>query len=76
MKRLSMAVCLTIFIATFPVSASGKQDPFAAAAMSLVLPGAGQVYNGQYAKGVVQFGSVVTGLVLISLASEDNYTDL
>ena len=73
MKRFTLVACLMAFTATSQVSASGKQDPYAAAALSLVIPGAGQVYNGQHSKGIFQFGSVVTGFIFISLASSDNY---
>lgn len=44
-----------------------KKSPAVAVILSLLVAGAGQLYNGQAARGVVAFvGSMVWGLVLLS----------
>ena len=40
---------------------TGEKDPWAACLASCLMPGAGQVYNGQTGKGCVFFGGYVTG---------------
>ena len=44
---------------------TGEKDPWAACLASCLMPGAGQVYNGQTGKGCVFFGGYVTGWVLM-----------
>lgn len=70
--RFILIASLIAFMMTSQASAKVRQDPLVACVLSLLLPGAGQAYNQQYGKGVIQLGSVVTGLMLIHLANEDN----
>ncbi|MBI3189916.1 MAG: hypothetical protein HYZ33_04645, partial [Ignavibacteriales bacterium] len=44
-------------------TSSGKKSPWLAGAMSLVVPGAGEVYAGNYLKGAIFFGVEVGALV-------------
>jgi hypothetical protein len=50
--------------------AEGRKSPGLALALSLVVPGAGQVYNGHYAKGAVMFGGAVlaAGSIVLTLS--------
>jgi hypothetical protein len=41
-----------------------RRDPFLAGAMSFLIPGAGQVYNGEYGKGALHFGMFYVGGML------------
>ena len=50
-----------------------KKEPWLAFGLSFLIPGAGQFYNGQHSKGVVQLGAVVLGWGLMISAVEDNY---
>ena len=50
-----------------------KKEPWLAFALSLVMPGAGQFYNDQYTKGVVQLGAVAAGAGLVFIGVQDNY---
>ena len=50
-----------------------KKEPWLAFALSLVMPGAGQFYNDQYTKGVVQLGAVAAGAGLVFIGVRDNY---
>jgi len=49
----------------------GKRKPLLAFGLSYVLPGAGQYYNHQYAKGVVMTLGCATGLVLALALPQD-----
>ena len=50
-----------------------KKEPWLAFALSLVMPGAGQFYNDQSTKGVVQLGAVAAGAGLVFIGVRDNY---
>jgi hypothetical protein len=55
-----------------PVRGTGpRREPAVAALLSLAIPGAGQIYNGQTGKGVLQFGAAVVGLAAFSGAAYD-----
>jgi TM2 domain-containing membrane protein YozV len=41
-----------------------RRDPFLAGALSFFIPGAGQVYNGEYGKGALQFGMFYAGAII------------
>ncbi|MBI3195542.1 MAG: hypothetical protein HYZ34_13910 [Ignavibacteriae bacterium] len=45
------------------ITSSGKKSPWLAGAMSLLVPGAGEVYAGNYLKGAIFFGIEVGTLV-------------
>jgi TM2 domain-containing membrane protein YozV len=47
-----------------PAVASGK-NPILAAILSFVIPGLGQVYNGQIVKGIVIFVAFIIGIFLV-----------
>ncbi len=49
-----------------------QKQPLRAFGLSLLIPGAGQFYNGQHGKGVAQLGAVVLGWGLMISAVEDN----
>ena len=50
-----------------------RKDPFIAGALSFLITGLGQVYNGEYTKGLLHFTVAVSGYTLYFLALEDNY---
>lgn len=50
----------------------GKKNPWTAFILSALLPGAGQYYNDQLYKGVIQFVVSVGGYAVYYLALEDN----
>lgn len=50
-----------------------RKDPFIAGALSFLVTGLGQVYNGEAAKGATHFAAVVSGYTLFFLALDDNY---
>ena len=52
------------------------KEPWLACGLSILIPGAGQFYNGQYKKGVTQLGSALAGSGLIFLAVRDNFEDI
>ena len=49
----------------------GRKSPPLALALSFVLPGAGQVYNGDYLKGAVMFGGAVLAAGAVLLSASD-----
>ena len=49
-----------------------KKNPMVALGLSFPIIGAGQFYNGQYTKGVIQLGATIVGLGLTLSASGDN----
>ena len=49
-----------------------KKNPMVALGLSFPMIGAGQFYNGQYTKGVIQLGAAVVGLGFTLSASGDN----
>lgn len=49
-----------------------RKDPFVAGVLSLLTPGLGQVYNGEFNKGILQFLIVVSGYTLTYFAFEDD----
>lgn len=51
---------------------SGQKNPWTAFVLSALLPGAGQYYNDQLPKGVIQFVISVGGYTAFYLALEDN----
>ena len=54
-------------------TAAKKKNPMVALGLSFPIIGAGQFYNGQYTKGVIQLGATIVGLGLTLSASGDNY---
>lgn len=50
-----------------------KKNPMVALGLSFPIVGAGQFYNGQYTKGVIQLGAAIAGLGFSLSASGDNY---
>lgn len=50
-----------------------RKDPFIAGALSFLVTGLGQAYNGEYTKGLLHFTVAVSGYTLYFLALEDNY---
>lgn len=50
-----------------------RKDPFIAGALSFLITGLGQVYNGETTKGLLHFAVAVSGYTLYFLALEDNY---
>ena len=53
-------------------SVAKKKNPMVALGLSFPVIGAGQFYNGQYTKGVIQLGATIVGLGLTLSASGDN----
>ena len=53
-------------------TAAKKKNPMVALGLSFPVIGAGQFYNGQYTKGVIQLGATIVGLGLTLSASGDN----
>ena len=53
-------------------TAAKKKNPMVALGLSFPIIGAGQFYNGQYIKGVIQLGAAVVGLGFTLSASGDN----
>ncbi len=51
----------------------GRRDPAISFLLSVFIPGAGQVNNGQTGKGVIMFTSTLFGGLLWHAAVEDNY---
>ena len=49
-----------------------KKNPVVALGLSFPIVGAGQFYNGQYIKGVIQLGAAIAGLGFTLSASGDN----
>ena len=49
----------------------GRKSPALALALSVVVPGAGQVYNGHYLKGAVMFGGTVLTAGAILMTASD-----
>ena len=49
-----------------------KKNPMVALGLSFPIVGAGQFYNGQYTKGVIQLGAAIAGLGFTLSASGDN----
>ena len=49
-----------------------KKNPMVALGLSFPMIGAGQFYNGQYTKGVIQLGATIVGLGFTLSASGDN----
>lgn len=41
-----------------------RRDPTAAGVLSFIIPGAGQVYNGEYAKAALHFGMFYAGAII------------
>ena len=64
-----------------PIVLRDLKSPGLALGLSALLPGAGQYYNGEYIKGMMQTGVFVTGVVLALTAGTENsysshaYTD-
>ena len=54
-------------------SVAKKKNPMVALGLSFPIIGAGQFYNGQYTKGVIQLGATIVGLGFTLSASGDNY---
>ena len=52
-----------------------EKNPWLAFALSFLIPGAGQYYNGQYAKGTVQFLISYVGLAMALAESGDDDSD-
>ena len=52
------------------------KEPWLACALSILMPGAGQFYNGQKKKGVIQLGAALAGSGLIFLGVRDNYEEV
>ena len=52
------------------------KEPWLACGLSILIPGAGQFYNGQYKKGVIQLGAALAGSGLIVHGVRDNYEDI
>ena len=50
-----------------------RKDPTMAFVWSLIIPGGGQFYNGQPAKGIIQLGLVVTGYVFFFVFYPETY---
>jgi len=72
-------VCLALALAGLPVglaaqapgAAASERSPALALGLSVLLPGAGQIYNGQHLKGVVMFaGAVATSWAIVLTASD------
>lgn len=51
-----------------------RKNPWAAGVLSFLVPGLGQVYNGEPVKGFAFFTGTVAGYTLLYLANEDNYS--
>ena len=50
-----------------------KKNPYIASGLSLLVPGAGQVYNRQFKEGLSYLGGALIGIGLMHVASEDDY---
>ena len=61
---------------TREATGSMRRNPWLAFGLSALVPGAGQFYNGQYAKGVPQLGAAIAGSALVFSAVRDNYEDI
>lgn len=48
-----------------------RKSPFGAFALSLMMPGAGQAYNGQWTKGGVMLGGTVASLAVAAAGGGD-----
>ncbi|MDF9794972.1 TM2 domain-containing membrane protein YozV [Catalinimonas alkaloidigena] len=52
---------------------SNPREPLLAGVLSLIIPGAGQVYNKQYGKGIAMFGANVVSWVLAANSAYNTY---
>lgn len=52
-----------------------RKEPVVACALSIFLPGAGQLYNGEVAKGVIMFGAFIIGASLMMAALTEEIVD-
>ena len=52
-----------------------KKNPWIASGLSLLIPGAGQTYNDQFKKGLIQLGVAIVGTGLTYAAERDDYKD-
>ena len=50
-----------------------KKNPWLAGGLSLLSPGLGQIYNGQYSKLAIQFGAAIVVLGLLYSGLEDDF---
>ena len=76
LPRFILAFCLTSFALTLEVDAHQQKEPLVAFGLSVLIPGAGQIYNGQYiTKGMIHTGTFLYGMRLIEEAEEDDYKD-
>lgn len=50
-----------------------KKNPYIASGLSLLVPGAGQVYNRQFKEGLSYFGGAIIGIGIMFVSLEDDY---
>ena len=53
-----------------------KKNPWIAGGLSLLIPGAGQAYNNQFKKGLIQLGVAIIGTGLTYTAERDDYKNI
>ena len=53
-----------------------KKNPWIAGGLSLLIPGAGQTYNNQFKKGLIQLGVAIVGTGLTYAAEKDDYKNI
>ena len=53
-----------------------KKNPWIASGLSLLIPGAGQTYNDQFKKGLIQLGVAIVGTGLTYAAERDDYKNI
>ena len=63
MRRFVVTLLLT-FIVTMPVFGHSKKDPSAALMLALLVPGGGQIYNGQGEKALIPIAGIGLGALM------------
>ena len=76
MARLVVFVFLLmfVFVAAGISEVTTKREPVVAAICSIVVPGAGQGYNGQWTKAAVCLGGSIIGWSIAISSLEDDFT--
>ena len=71
MLRFVLVVFLMVFVATAHVSAHGAKDPMVALTLGILIPGGGQIYNGQPAKALIPIGGLAIGALVFDRADNE-----
>ena len=77
MARLIAAVGLFMFIfVSTGTSETKKKNPYIAAVLSVVVPGVGQIYNGELVKAAGFFGMYAVGVSLDFIGEDEESSSL